>query len=230
MLKKVRPFIRKMIQPILWKLYRLYARKDRWHRYRGIKTLVKPTVFHPGFLISTHIFVDFLSIKDLNDKQVLEIGTGAGLIALFCRQQGAKVTATDINPMAIASLEQSSKKNQLPINIIHSDLFEQIPQQTFDFILSNPPYFPQTPKNDREKAFFCGPEFEFFQRLFSDAPSFLSSTGAMFMILSDDCDLTQIESIANQNNWTMEEVHKLKKWGEWNMIYRLEVVPKSGLV
>jgi len=222
MFEKIRPYIRAKIQPLLWKFYNYYARKDRWHSYQGIKVLVKPTVFHPGFLISTHIFVDFLATIPLQNKEILEIGTGTGLIALYCHQQGADVVASDINAAAIASVQESCMKNKMFIDVIHSDLFNQIPQQLFDYIISNPPYFPQTAKDDKEKAFFCGPEFEFFQRFFKDTQAYLSDSGSIFMILSDDCDIEKIKSIALSNTWTMLEVYKVKKWGEWNMIYQLK--------
>lgn len=221
-----RRHIRIYIQPVLWKLYSFYARKDRWHRYKGIKVLVKPSVFHPGLLISTHLLVDFMNTQSLNGKDVLEIGTGSGLIALSCKKAGAQVVASDINPAAVASLLVSCKENDLDVNVIESDLFAAIPQQLFDIIISNPPYFPKAAKDDKERAFFCGPDFDFFKKFFSTARCYLKPYGEIFMILSDDCDLEQIASVAQSHQWEMKEVFRKKKVGEWNMIYRLRTKNK----
>lgn len=218
----IRRHIRARIQPFLWKCYSFYARKDRWHTHKGIKVLVKPSVFHPGFLISTHLFVDFLNTQSLKNKDVLEIGTGSGLIALSCRKAGAQVVATDINPAAVASVLESCKVNDLDVKVVQSDLFTAIPQQFFDIIISNPPYFPKAPNDDKERAFFCGPNFEFFKNFLANARCYLKPRGAIFMILSDDCDLKQINEIAQSNHWEMKEVFRKKKLGEWNMIYRLK--------
>lgn len=223
-----RKHIRASIQPSLWKLYSFYARKDRWHTYKGIKVLVKPSVFHPGFLISTHLFVDFMNTQAIENKAVLEIGAGSGLIALSCKKAGAEVVATDINQAAVNSLLESCKFNDLAIKVIQSDLFEAIPQQFFDVIISNPPYFPKAPSNDKERAFFCGSNFEFFNNFFSNARCYLKPYGEIFMILSDDCDLKRIESIAYKYHWEMKEVFRKKKVGEWNMIYRIRTNGKSS--
>lgn len=220
MFNYIRRKTRPLIQPLLWKLYSFYARKDRWHTYNGVKVLVKPSVFHPGFLISTHLFIDFMDTQTIKNKAILEMGTGSGLIALSCQKAGAQVVASDINPAAIDSLLVSCKENNLDIKVIQSDLFEAIPQQLFDVIISNPPYFPKTPSNDKEKAFYCGPNFEFFNTFFANARCYLKPSGEIFMILSDDCDLKQIASIAHKFHWEMKEVFKKKKMGEWNMIYR----------
>jgi hypothetical protein len=42
------------------------------------------------------------------------------------------------------------------------------------------------------------------------------------MILSIDCELEKIQSIGLKNQINMDEILKIKKWGEWNYIYKLE--------
>jgi release factor glutamine methyltransferase len=42
----------------------------------------------------------------LKNKHVLELGAGSGLIAIKAAKEGALVTATDINPVAIEYLHK----------------------------------------------------------------------------------------------------------------------------
>jgi release factor glutamine methyltransferase len=71
-------------------------------------------------------------------EKVLEIGTGSGLIALHCAKV-ADVTATDINPHAVAMTKENAQYNGLKLEVVRSDLFEAI-KAKFDVIIFNPPY------------------------------------------------------------------------------------------
>lgn len=73
-------------------------------------------------------------------KNVLEIGTGTGLIALYLAKKGAKVTATDINPDSIKITKENAKLNNLDVQLIVSDLYENVDGK-FDCIIFIPPYF-----------------------------------------------------------------------------------------
>ena len=41
------------------------------------------------------------------------------------------------------------------------------------------------------------------------------------MILSEDCDIKRIVEIAESNSFTLDEVKRKRKWGEWNYLYRI---------
>jgi hypothetical protein len=43
----------------------------------------------------------------------------------------------------------------------------------------------------------------------------------VLMILSEDCALHQIQSIAKKNSLQLEEIYSSQKWGEWNFIYKI---------
>ena len=108
MTKLVQSVIAKMGQPLIWKMYKWYMARPRWYNYRGIRVRLLPTVFHPGWLISTKVLLKFLAKMDLVDKHFIELGAGSGLIALHAASMGAHVMATDINPHAIHALEELS--------------------------------------------------------------------------------------------------------------------------
>ncbi|MEO1517015.1 MAG: methyltransferase [Bacteroidota bacterium] len=218
-----RSLIRRALKPVLWLGYKWYLSKKRWHRHDGLDICVHPSVFHPGFLYSTKILLSFLSRQSVSGRRLLELGAGSGLIALWASRAGAQVSASDINPAALASIEESCRKNNLAIQLHLSDLFDEIPPQQFDFILINPPFYPGQPTNDREHAFFCGPEFEYFQKLFAQLPTYCQPSTKVYMILTDDCDVERILELAAQAALSVQLLQEQKQGGETHLIFGLSL-------
>ncbi|MEP0262737.1 methyltransferase [Dokdonia sp.] len=217
----LRNLIKKVTHPFLKKGADYYYKKPRPYSYKGITTMVHPDVFPPHLTLSTKILLDFISEIDLTQKTFLELGCGSGIISLFASQKGAKVTASDINTTALEYLNNASKNNELPIDCVHSDLFENIAEKQFDYIFINPPYYPKSPENIKQQAWFCGEEFEYFKSLFKQLPKYLSKENTTYMILSEDCELEKIKRIALENNVIMEHVYETKKMGEKNFIFSI---------
>lgn len=91
-----------------------------------------------GVLLGAWIDVD-------QNKSILDIGTGTGLLSLMCAQRcsQAKITAVEINTAAYdaakTNFEHSSWKERL--NLIRADILSWEANNTFDTIVCNPPYF-----------------------------------------------------------------------------------------
>ena len=87
-----------------------------------------------------------------NAKNVLDVGTGSGLIALMLAQRSdAEITGIDIEPNAV--IQAAENVNDSPwkdrINIVQislKDFAEKSPKK-YDLIVSNPPYFVDSLKN-----------------------------------------------------------------------------------
>jgi len=86
--------------------------------------------------------------KPENAQNVLDIGTGSGILALMMAQKtdlDTMITAIDLDEGAVAQATENAIQSpwHSRINVIHSKLqdFALLPQQNFDFIISNPPYF-----------------------------------------------------------------------------------------
>jgi release factor glutamine methyltransferase len=77
-------------------------------------------------------------------QSFLEVGCGAGLVSLVAARAGASVTATDLNPHAVALLRHNARENGLQVRSIQTDLLEGLPGP-FDVVAFNPPYLPTTP-------------------------------------------------------------------------------------
>jgi release factor glutamine methyltransferase len=103
-----------------------------------------PQVYEPSD--DSYLLLDSVEVREGQD--VLEIGTGGGLIALHCAKV-ANVTATDINPLAIALAKRNADMNRLKVDFINCDLFDGI-RGSFDVIIFNPPYL-QT-EDERERS------------------------------------------------------------------------------
>lgn len=76
---------------------------------------------------------------------VLDLGTGSGAIALAIQSQRpwVLVTATDASQAALQVAMRNAQRLQLPLRFVHGHWFEPCTGETFDLIVSNPPYIPE---------------------------------------------------------------------------------------
>lgn len=71
----------------------------------------------------------------------LEVGCGAGYVALVAARAGAQVTATDANPHAVALARHNARGNGVQITVAEGDLLAG-QRGPFDVVAFNPPYLP----------------------------------------------------------------------------------------
>lgn len=217
----MRLFLKKITHPFLKLGLQFYYFKPRKYCYQDICILIHPDIFPPQMTFSTKILLDFVNEKDVKDKTFLELGCGSGIISLLASKKKAFAIASDINQTALKYLEKNAQTNNLEVQVVFSDLFDQIGNQSLDYIVINPPYYPKKPKNIKEQAWFCGENFEYFEKLFSQLPRFLSFETHCYMIVSQDCDLEKIKAIALKNTMTFELVLEKKELVETNAIFRI---------
>lgn len=218
----MRNLIKKILFPFLSFWYKRKNSKTSYYSNHGIRLKILPEVFHPGVFLSTNIFIEFLSTIDLENKSLLELGAGSGMISFYCSQNGASVTASEINRNAIQGLNENAINNNLQIEVVKSDLLYNLDINHFEIVVINPPYYPKTPKNDGEHAFYCGERFEYFEKLFSQLNECWVRKSDIFMILSEDCDLITIKSTAEKNKINLETVLETTKRSERNYIFKLK--------
>ena len=199
-----------------------YLSKKRIYTYGNIKLQIPPEVFHPGFFTSTQFLLQYIEKLTLQGKDFLELGAGNGLISIYAAKQDAKVTATDINHVAIEFLRINSEENNFRLNIVQSDLFENISVQQFDIIAINPPYYKKNPQTLIDHAWYCGENGEFFFDLFRQLLKYIHKDSVVIMVLCDGCDLGMIEEAANQNGFKLSCVQIKQSLIEKNFIYKIE--------
>src|SRR5208283_2552062 len=77
--------------------------------------------------------------------QVLEIGTGCGLLGILAAEKADNVVAVDLNPFAVCCARENATLNNLHFKMafIQTDLLTAFNESTiFDLILFNAPYLP----------------------------------------------------------------------------------------
>ena len=217
-------FVRTILRPLPL-LVRWYLSKKRIYRTHGLTIEVSPGVFHPGLFFSTEFLLQFISRKKLENKSLLELGAGSGLLSLKAAQQGAIVTATDISTKAVENIRSNSTINSIPISVIQSDLFDAVPQQPFDWILINPPYYAKAPRGEDDYAWCCGEHHEYFAMLFKNLSRFINGTSAVIMVLSDVCDLETIFKIGLQHGFEFVQREEKRVWADGkNYIYLIKQI------
>lgn len=216
----LRQVLKRIVFPILKPFSEWYFSKPRSYSYQDLKVVIEPGVFFPHLTISTKVLLEYLDEQNLQDRSVLELGAGCGIVSFRCAQKGAEVTASDISSLAIQNLKTNKNQLGLAIQIQRSDLFDSIPEK-FDLVIINPPYYPKDPKSEAEKAWFCGAEFQYFGNLANQLSHHLTENGHALMILSEDCDIDRIGKILQSGGLKMKEVSVVKRFGERNVLYQI---------
>ena len=110
--------------------------------FYGLRLQVSPAVLIPR--ADTELLVDLALkyIEPSQSAQVLDLGTGSGAIAIAIATERplAHVTAVDYSQDALSVAQENVCAHRLSVKLLHSDWFSALPQQTFDMIVSNPPY------------------------------------------------------------------------------------------
>jgi release factor glutamine methyltransferase len=192
------------------------------YKYGDIKLEIPPPVFHPGFFFSTKVLLNYLKQLPLKGKSLLEAGCGSGLISIYAAKKGANVTATDINSTAIDFLKNNAGQNKVELKLIQSDLFQNIPRQRFDIIAINPPFYKKDPQTEKEYAWFCGENGEYFAALFKGLSNYIHPASEVLMVLFDGCDMEMIENLAAQHEFDLQCVQTRKNLLEKHFIFKIE--------
>ncbi|MDY0210433.1 MAG: peptide chain release factor N(5)-glutamine methyltransferase [Acholeplasma sp.] len=118
---------------------------------------------------------------------VVDIGTGSGCIAITLskEEKNMNVYASDISLEALAVAKMNNEKLNGSVKFYQGDLLKPFEGMTFDIIVSNPPYIPNS--EDVEKivllhepniALFGGDSgLIFYERILKDALNYLKPNG-----------------------------------------------------
>jgi release factor glutamine methyltransferase len=224
MRRLIRYIVSRTYKPLLVK----YLSGTRTYTHKNIVLEIPPAVFHPRFFFSTKLLLKYLDGLPLAHRSFLELGAGSGLISVHAARKGARVLAIDINPVAVAALKRNEALNKVKLDIIQSDLFDQVPVQAFDVIAINPPYYKKNPGTPADYAWYCGEGGEYFHQLFKTLGTYSHNQSEVLMILSEVCDIKMVEAIALQNGFRLNCVFTKKNLLEKNFIFKIELVIEAG--
>lgn len=110
----------------------------------GLSLTVSPAVLIPR--PDTELLVELaLSHLPLQGR-MLDLGTGSGAIAIAVAhtREDARVTAIDVSDAALQIAQHNANRHlhgrQTPLALLQSDWYSAVTGQTFEVIVSNPPY------------------------------------------------------------------------------------------
>ena len=189
-----------------------------------------------------HIYFDGIKISEINN--ILDLGTGTGIIAIFFQlikienpNFNPKIFASDILEDAIKCAKLNEKRNNIDnqIQIFHSDLFNSFPENlkhSFNIIVFNPPYLPSSKfieQNINKQNIDYGwdgglKEYEIIVEFLSAAKTFLNLKKEHFIycITSSRTDLIELNRIIINFGYKNRIVEKEHIFFEDIVLNRLE--------
>jgi methylase of polypeptide subunit release factors len=220
--------LRRLFRKVVHRLsYHLILKRHRSTTTRagGFRLVVRPTVFHPRFFLTSEFFAAFVAKLDLRGKVVADICTGSGILALASARAGAAaVVAIDINPHAARCVAENAVANQTQHNVmaLASNLLSAIaPRPLFDVILSSPPSFPGEPLDLADRAWHAGPGYRDIASLFEQARDRLTPDGSFYLLLSSDSDLVLLGALIKAAGFRARQVAERSLLIESFLIFEL---------
>ena len=80
-----------------------------------------------------------MTVRDRVDS-ALDLGCGCGIQALYLATHADRVVATDLSARACALTQFNAALNETVVDVREGSLFEPVAGETFDLIVSNPPF------------------------------------------------------------------------------------------
>ena len=168
----------------------------------GMDLIVTPVVLIPRpeteHVIETVLELVGRAPTPASPLHIADIGTGSGCIALALAKElpQAAIHATDISPAALDVARANAARHQLEhrIHFREADLLAGLDSNSFDFIVSNPPYVGESEEDqvqlevrkfEPRYAVFAGPTgVEVIERLIPQAHAALKPCGWLVMEIS----------------------------------------------
>ena len=136
-----------------------YLINSAW--FCGLEFYVDERVLIPRSPIGELIQNRFAGLIRREPKRILDMCTGSGCIAIACADYfpEAEVDAVDLSVDALNVAEFNIERHHMTERVfpLQSDLFEQLPQEQYDLIVTNPPYVDEEDIDDMPAEFHHEP-------------------------------------------------------------------------
>lgn len=144
--------------------------------------------YNADFYVNEHVLIPRPETEQLvslvlerAEGAVLELGTGSGAIACSIKKNRPEleVLASDISPLALEVASKNCVQLGVEVDLLESDLLEDVPERSFDVLVANLPYIGKTKhafldenvlKHEPHLALFGGEDgLDLYRRLFRQA-------------------------------------------------------------
>ncbi len=195
--------------------------------FYGLRFEVNKKVLSPR--METEILVELAikKIKENNFKSALDLCTGSGAIGIcLAKFTNAQVTGVDISKQALLVAQTNATKNDVKVEFLQSDLFNELKKRKkYDIIVSNPPYIKsqdilsldeEVKKYDPRLALDGGEDgLDFYKAIVKEAPLHLNKGGLLMFELG----INQFKDVkALMNSEGFEDIEIVK---DYNKIERI---------
>ncbi len=182
----------------------------------GLPFHVTPDVLIPRPETEHLVEAAIARFQDHPAPRIVDVGTGSGAIAVALAHAlpRCQMTALDISAAALAVAVRNAKQNGVAerVHFLQSDLLAAVASESFDAVVSNPPYIAEPERKTLAKevreyepsqALFAGPTgFEIYERLIKEARQVLTPGGWLLMEIGQG----QRNTIATMlQNWNAVE-------------------------
>ncbi len=183
----------------------------------------------------TEELVRLILKENLDGKEILDIGTGSGCIAISIAKNlpNSKVSALDISNDAIEVAKENAKLNSVSIEFINEDIFEYNSNKKYDVIISNPPYVTELEKTlmkknvldfEPELALFVedNEPLKYYTEIINFSKFSLKNKGLLFFEINN-------KYYDNLNQYLFENDFKFQKFDDYRGLSRFIFALKSKI-
>jgi SAM-dependent methyltransferase len=168
-------------------------------------------------------------------KSALDVGCGAGTAALLLASEVDRAVGVDINPRAIVLSKLNARLNGIEnVEFFCGDLFAPVAGETFDLIVSQPP-FVSVPDEGEQVTFLHGGRRgdEITMRMLAELPAHLAPGGRAVVLLDypqigDDTPASRVRGAIGNGPDALLLVSSPKDLDEYCTFYAAERYPALG--
>lgn len=163
-------------------------------RHFSYQILINPRMsFGTGHHETTYLMLSYQLEIAQNQKKVLDLGCGTGILAIMAAKCGAtKIVAVDNNDWAIENCKDNIVQNQASIELLHGTI-EEVPAQKFDIVLAN---------INRNVLLEESPKYL----------EYLADHGTLIMSGFYNHDIGEITKVIEPKGWKVESQKERNQW------------------
>jgi release factor glutamine methyltransferase len=219
-----RNYIQKRIlqQRRLFRRYRSVPEGGMQIEHFNIRLIIRRNVFWPND--DSIPLLQSIQIKPGNT--VLDVGTGCGVVGIFCALKGAgAVTGLDWNLDAVANAKENVTFNGVGgiVKIEKSDMFNAVrAHEGYDLIVANLPMM-NVHAHDVVESSIWDSDLHANRAFLSGVGEFIKPGGRVYMTQGDFAAIDEVKSLAKEHGWRFEQ-RKTRRSSAGDTFFAVELV------